>query len=131
MAGQLTKGFKLAHKSGASASTYTNLANCISWPDFGGSKDTIEITTLDSSAHEYMGGLDNYGDDLAFEFLHDKTQFTTLNGLSGTIYWQASFPDGSKATFTGECYVTMNGKTYNEGMTYTLHVMPNSAITWA
>lgn len=136
MAGLLTKGIKLSYKATGS-SDYTDLTNLQEIPDIGGDIDTVEVTTLDDVAHTYINGLEDYGDSLDFVFLYDKTQFTTLKGLSGTINWQVGLPDGtsgaisSKAQFTGECHVRLDGKGTNEALTYTLSITPNSAITWA
>lgn len=132
MAGILTKGIKLSYKSTSTGSTYTDLNNLQSFPDLGGSKDTLEDTVMSSGSHTFTGGLENYGDGLGFGFLYEKTQFTTLNGLTGIQYWQITMPDGTtKATFTGECSVKLDGKGVNELLTYVLTITPNSNIVWS
>ena len=132
MAGTLSKGIKLSYKAG-SASSYTDLTDLQEIPDIGGSADSVEVTTLDDAAHMYINGLKDYGDSLDFTFLYDKTQFTTLNGLSGTITWKVTLPgtSGLTATFDGESSVKLNGVGVNDAITYTLSVKPNSAITFA
>lgn len=77
----ISKGIKLSYIS--TGSTYTDLTNLQSIPDLGGSTDSIEITVLSDAAHTYTAGLKNYGDTIDFVFLYDKTQFTTLSGLTG------------------------------------------------
>ena len=81
----------------------------------------------------YINGLKDYGDSLDFTFLYDKTQFTTLNGLTGTISWKVTLPGtgGATATFDGEPSVRLNGVGVNDAITYTLSVKPSSAITFA
>ena len=125
-------GIKLSYKAG-SASSYTDLTNLQEIPDIGGSADSVEVTTLEDAAHMYINGLKDYGDSLDFTFLYDKTQFTTLNGLSGTISWKVTLPGtgGATATFDGEPSVSLNGVGVNDAITYTLAIKPNSAITWA
>ena len=136
MAGFLSKGIKLSYKAG-SDSSYTDLTNLQEIPDLGGDIDTVEVTTLADGAHTYINGLKDYGDSLDFTFLHDKTQFTTLNGLTGTISWKVSIPDGasgaisSTCTFDGECSVRFNGVGTNDALTYTLSITPNTGMTWA
>ena len=93
MAGTLSKGIKLSYKA-SGGNSYTDLTNLQEIPDLGGSADSVEVTTLDDAAHMYINGLKDYGDSLDFTFLYDKTQFTTLNGLSG--YSPRFAPFGTK-----------------------------------
>lgn len=132
MAGTLSKGIKLSYKA-SGGSSFTDLTNLQEIPDLGGSADSVEVTTLDDAAHMYINGLKDYGDSLDFTFLYDKTQFTTLNGLSGTISWKVTFPGTSAATFTfdGESSVKINSVGVNDAITYTLSVKPSTAITVA
>ena len=132
MAGTLSKGIKLSYKSG-SASSYTDLTNLQEIPDIGGSADSVEVTTLDDAAHMYINGLLDYGDSLDFTFLYDKTQFNTLNGLSGSVSWKVTLPGtgGLTATFDGEPSVRLNSVGVNDAITYTLAIKPSSAIAFA
>lgn len=132
MAGTLSKGTKLSYKAG-SASSYTDLTNLQEIPDLGGEADSVEVTTLDDTAHMYINGLLDYGDSLDFTFLYDKTQFTTLNGLSGTVSWKVTLPGtgGATASFDGEPSVKLNGVGVNDAITYTLSIKPSSGFTWA
>lgn len=132
MAGTLSKGIKLGYKAG-SASSYTDLTNLQEIPDLGGETDSVEVTTLDDAAHMYINGLKDYGDSLDFTFLYDKTQFTTLDGLSGTISWKVTLPGtgGGTCTFDAESSVRLNSVGTNDAITYTLALKPNSAMTWA
>lgn len=124
-----TQGIKLGY--GETKGTYTPLSDCLGIPELGGSKDKIEITTLVSTAHEYMNGLDNYGDSLDFQFLYKDAQFSTLRDLEGKkIYWQVTLPDPSTmaATFEGECAVRLDAAAGNDKVTYTLSITPASKI---
>lgn len=60
----------------------TVLTNLQEIPELGGEVEAIEITTLADAAHMYTDGIKNYGDSLAFKFLYEETQFSTLNGLT-------------------------------------------------
>lgn len=131
MAGTLSKGIKLSYKP--SGGNFTDLTNLQEIPDLGGETDAVEVTTLDDAAHTYINGLKDYGDSLEFTFLYDKTQYTTLNGLSGTVSWKVTLPgtNGLTATWDGESSVKLNSVGVNDAITYTLSVKPSSAITFA
>lgn len=132
MAGTLSKGIKLSYKA-SGGNSFTDLTNLQEIPDIGGSADSVEVTTLDDSAHMYINGLLDYGDSLDFTFLYDKTQFTTLNGLSGSVSWKVTLPgtSGLTATFDGEPSVRLNSVGVNDAITYTLAIKPSSAIAFA
>ena len=126
----ISKGIKLSYKE-ASGSDYTELTNLQEIPDLGGEAEAIEITVLSDAAHMYTDGILNYGDSLAFKFLYDKTQFTTLNGLSGSISWKVELPDGASCSFTGTSSVKLDSVGVNAALTYELSIKPNSAMAWA
>lgn len=126
----ISKGITLSYKNGTGAD-YTELTNLQEIPELGGETESIEITTLADSAHMYTDGLKNYGDSLAFKFLYDKTQFTTLNGLTGATEWKVELPDGATCTFGGSSSVKLDGVGVNAALTYTLAIKPNSEMAWA
>lgn len=131
----ISKGIKLSYKT--SGETYTDLTNLQEIPELGGDTESIEITVLSDAAHMYTNGIKNYGDSLAFKFLYDTIQFTTLNSLSGSVDWKVSLPDGENGaidttcTFSGTCSVKLDGVGVNSALTYTLSIKPNSEMTWA
>lgn len=126
----ISKGIKLSYKA-ASGSQYTELTNLQEIPDLGGEAEAIEITTLADAAHMYTDGILNYGDSLAFKFLYDKEQFTTLTGLTGSNSWKVELPDGATCTFTGTSSVKLDSVGVNAALTYQLSIKPNSAMAWA
>lgn len=123
-------GIKLSYKNGT-AGEYKELTNLQEIPDLGGEKESIEITTLADTAHMYTDGLINYGDSLAFKFLYEKAQFTTLSGLTGAAEWKVELPDGATCTFTGTGSVKLDGAGINAALTYTLAIKPQSEMAWA
>ena len=125
----ISKGIKLSYKSGSE--TFVELTNLQEIPELGGDAEAIEITTLADAAHMYTDGIKNYGDSLAFKFLYEKAQFTTLNGLTDSAQWKVELPDGASCTFSGTCSVKLDGVGVNAALTYTLSVKPNSEMTWA
>lgn len=126
----ISKGITLSYKA-ASGDNYIELTNLQEIPELGGDAEAIEITTLGDAAHMYTDGILNYGDSLAFIFLYEKTQFTTLQGLEGSQDWKVSLPDNSTCSFSGTCSVKLAGVGVNAALTYTLSIKPNSAMTWA
>ena len=125
----ISKGIKLSYKT--DGETYTELTNLQEIPELGGDVEAIEITTLADSAHMYTDGILNYGDSLAFVFLYEKTQFTKLQELTGSVDFKVSLPDNSTCSFSGTCSVKLAGVGVNAALTYTLSIKPNSAMVWA
>lgn len=126
----ISKGIKLSYKNGT-AGDFVELTNLQEIPELGGDKEAIEITTLADAAHMYTDGLLNYGDSLAFKFLYEKTQFTTLNGLTAAAEWKVELPDGATCTFTGTGSVKLDGVGVNAALTYTLAIKPQTEMAWA
>ena len=124
----ISKGITLSYKDSADFIELTNLQEI---PDLGGETESIEITTLADAAHMYTDGLKNYGDSLAFKFLYEGTQFTTLNALTGTKEWKVTLPDGEACTFSGTSSVKLDGVGVNAALTYTLSIKPNTEMAWA
>lgn len=106
------------------------LTNLQEIPELGGDSEAIEITTLADAAHMYTDGIKNYGDSLAFKFLYEKEQFTTLNTTTGVSQWKVELPDGATCSFGGTCSVKLDGVGVNAALTYTLAVKPNSEMVW-
>ena len=130
MAGILTKGIKLSYKS--TGSEYKVLKDLQEVPEIrNGAPEKIEVTTLDSEVKEYIAGLQDSGQDLAFKFLYVKEQFTELNALTTSQDWKVEMPDGVAATFKGTPSVKFDGASANGAITYTLNVTVESAIAFA
>lgn len=125
----ISKGIKLSYKAGEAQ--FVELTNLQEIPELGGDAEAIEITTLADAAHMYTDGIKNYGDSLAFKFLYEKTQFTTLNGLTGEAEWKVELPDGATCTFSGTGSVKLDSVGVNAALTYTLGVKPTSEMAWA
>lgn len=107
------------------------LTNLQEIPELGGEVEAIEITTLADAAHMYVDGIKNYGDSLAFKFLYEDEQFSTLNGLKDSQNWKVELPDGTTCSFGGTCSVKLDGVGVNAALTYTLSIKPNSEMVWA
>ena len=125
------KKTKLSYK--ASGDTYTDLTDLVSIPSLGGTTESIEVTTLADDAHMYIPGLITYGDSIDFKFYwrNGGTQFLALDALDGSIDWKVTLGDGTTATFSGECSVSLEAGEVATAMTYILSIKPNSKITLA
>lgn len=125
----ISKGIKLSYK--ADGEQFVELTNLQEIPELGGETEAIDVTTLADGAYMYMDGLKNYGDSLEFKFLYEKAQFTTLEGLEGTIEWKVELPDATACTFSGTSSVRFEGVGVNSALTYLLAIKPNSEMVWA
>lgn len=130
MAGILSKGITLSYKvDGAEFIALTNLQEI---PEIGnGAREKIEVTTLADDNKQYIAGLGDSGQELAFKFLHEREQFTALAAITETAEWEVALPDGIKATFAGTPSIKMDSASTNAALTYTLTVMVESDITFA
>ena len=126
----ISKGIKLSYKTTSGEANYTPLTNLQEIPDLGGESEAVEITTLEDVAHMYTDGLLNYGDSLAFVFLYETEQFTTLTALEGETEWQVTLPDTTTCSFSGTSSVKLDGVGTNSALTYTLSIKPSSEMTW-
>ena len=124
----LSKGIKLSYSSTGTES-YTDLTDLLEIPSLGGSVDKVDVTTLADASKKYINGIKDYG-DLAFKFNYAKEQFTTLNGLTGSINFKVTLPDTTTATFSGEPSVSLEGVGVGAAMTYTLNISLDSDINF-
>ena len=125
----ISKGITLSYKTDTGAD-YIELTDLQEIPELNGDTEAIEITTLADGARRYTDGIKNYGDSLAFKFLYNKAQFTTLNDL-GEAEWKVTLPDDSACTFGGTGSVKLDGVGVNAALTYTLSIKPNTEMVWA
>lgn len=131
MAGILTKGIGLSYK-GSSGDTYTTLTNLMEIPEIGnGEKEMIDVTVLTDDVKKSIAGLGDSAQTLAFKFLYEETQFTSLIAMEGSIDWKVEMPDGVSATFTGTPSVKFDSAVPNAALTYTLSIGVESKITFA
>ena len=124
----LSKGIKLSYSS-TGTDSYTDLTDLLEIPSLGGSVDKVDVTTLADASKKYINGIKDYG-DLAFKFNYAKEQFTTLNGLTGSINFKVTLPDTTTATFSGEPSVSLEGVGVGAAMTYTLNISLDSDINF-
>lgn len=133
--GVLSQWITLSYADSASGS-FTALNDLQSIPDLGAAPAQVEVTCLGDTARRYMNGIKDFG-NLEFGFLYDKTQFDTLNGITGNKFWKveiSALSGGASAgtfTFEGQPSVRFNGAGINEALTYTLSIALQSDIEFA
>lgn len=135
MAGTLSKGITLGYKVGE-ADTFTILTNLQEIPELknGSTKrEHIDTTVLTDDKKQHILGLqeDDEENELAFKFLYEKAQFETLNGITNSVNWEITLPDGLKASFAGSPSLTLDGVGVSAALTYTLNISVEGEITFA
>jgi len=101
-----TQGFTLGiSATGTSPITYTNVGEIVSFQGFGGAASEIDTTHLQSTAKEFLMGLQDFGTfDIETNYLPADTGqdlMRTAKGNRDLHYLKATFSDASYATFTG------------------------------
>lgn len=130
MAGTLSKGIKLSYK--ASGDAFIELTNLMEIPEIGNNApEKIDVTVLSDDAKKSITGLQDTAQDLAFKFLYEEAQFSTLAGLKGSTEWKVELPDGTTATFTGAPSIKLDGIGVSAAITYTLNVSVESLVAFA
>lgn len=130
MAGTLSKGIKLSYKASGGAS-FNALTNLMEIPEIGNNApEKIDVTVLSDEAKKSITGLQDTAQDLAFKFLYEDAQFTTLAALKGSHEWKVELPDGTAATFTGAPSVKLDGIGVSAAITYTLNVSVESLVAF-
>ena len=131
MAGLLSKGITLGYKAGT-GSTFVELTNLQEIAELGNNApEKIDVTVLSDEAKKSIAGLTDTAQDLAFKFLYEKEQFSTLAELDESCEWQVKLPDGTTATFNATPSVKLAGVGVSAPITYTLTLSVESLIVFA
>ena len=123
-------GIALGYKTDG-ASDFVTLTNLQEIPEIGNNTpEKIDITVLSDTERKYMNGITDVSQDIAFKFLYEDAQFTTLAGLEGSCNWSIDFA-GLTATFKATPNVKLDGVGVNAPLTYTLTLSVESLIEFA
>ena len=122
---------------GTSPNTETLCIN--DYPDLGNEQaDQVEITTLCDDTHQYMDGLKNLPEELAFTCNYSKLLYKEMvkSSYAAEGYWGVYFGDTTgtdgKFQFTGKVTrVVINGSGSGDLRTMTVYIKPTSAISEA
>ena len=75
MAGKVAQGTLLQRESSLGSASFTTIANCKSWDGPSTENPEIDVTSLTSTAKEFVGGLVDYG-ELTLELNFDPNNAT-------------------------------------------------------
>ena len=127
-------------KKGTSGETYTKLIDIKSFPNLGGTPESLETTTLSDPARTYIPGIKSQ-EPLEFTANYTKDEYTALKALEGTeAPYAVRFggtesagevtPTGSdgKFEFNGTLSVSVNSGDVNAVVGMTISILPSSPV---
>ena len=123
--------------------TYTKLEDIISYPDLGGSPETIDVTTLSDRMMTNILGLQS-ADSMEFPILYTPESFAALKKLENSTehyaIWVGGTDDGTTVTptgklgkfsFEGMLNIRMTGAGVNEARKATITLSASTPITFS
>lgn len=135
MAGLLSLNTKIGYKSGAEASTYTDIPNLTEVPEIGGSpgeSGRYHPGGQRKAIYQRYQGLRRPD----FKFLYDNASeganYRIVKGLetAGTLVdWQVSLPDGTAFAFSGYPTVKLDSVSVGAALYFTVSIALNSDVT--
>lgn len=123
VAGVLSKGTTLSYTNAEGEKK--EIAAVKSIPALGTDPEKIEVTHLKSERKAYIKGLQDT-DTLEFAIVYQGDNFKDIYELvetGGAVKWEIEFPDGLKATFTGEPDFKVDGVEVNQALGFNLVVV--------
>ena len=123
----------LSYRTGTSGA-FILIPNLMEVPEFGGTPEKIDVTTLGNHSKRYIPGIRDYG-DLVFQFLYDNSEggnFRTLRKLSEkreAVQFQLTYPDNTAHQFLAQLSVKMDAGTVNGALTFRATMLLQSDIT--
>ena len=127
-------------------SDYSKLVDIKSFPDLGGSPETLDTTTLSDNMTTSIPGIQSL-EALSFDANYEKSEYsklkeqesTDLNAEGGTDYavWFGADSDGNpdghngKFSFKGKMSVNPTGGGVNEVVGMNITIAPSTPITFA
>lgn len=121
-------------KYGAALNSLTKLCKIKSYPDLGGSPETIETTDLEDTFQTFVPGVQSM-ETMEFTCNYNPTDYAAVVSAipaSGEQYYQIEFGDsGAEGKFywQGTHSVRINGGDVNAVREMTITIVPSSAIT--
>lgn len=123
---------KLSYKS--EGSTFTEISYLMEVPEFGGTPEKIDVTTLSDTTKKYIPGTKDFG-DLVFKFLYDNSgegaNYRVLKALEDenkAATFKIEYPDGTTHQFDAIPAVKMDAGALNGALTFSATMMLQSEI---
>nr|DAI00045.1 MAG TPA: tail tube protein [Caudoviricetes sp.]DAQ79368.1 MAG TPA: tail tube protein [Caudoviricetes sp.] len=130
----LANGIKLAFSK--TKGDYQNLVGLKEVPEFGIEPEKVENTTLADKVKKYEFGIGDAG-ELEYKFAYDNTTATSpyrvLRNAADNkekLYFEQTYPDGTKVTFEGQVSVKLGGGGVNSVIEFTLKIALQSELAF-
>ena len=130
----LANGIALSY--GEAKGTYTKLAGLKEVPEFGIEPEKVENTTLEDKVKKYEFGIGDAG-ELEYKFAYDNSStnapYRVLRKAADgkkKLYFEQTYPDGTKVTFEGQVSVKLGGGGVNSVIEFTLKIALQSELTF-
>ena len=130
----LANGIKLAFSK--TKGDYQNLVGLKEVPEFGIEPEKVENTTLADKVKKYEFGIGDAG-ELEYKFAYDNTTTTSPYRVlrkatedKEKLYFEQTYPDGTKVTFEGQVSVKLGGGGVNSVIEFTLKIALQSELTF-
>lgn len=130
----LANGIKLVFSE--TKGNYQNLAGLKEVPEFGIEPEKVENTTLADKVKKYEFGIGDAG-ELEYKFAYDNSSATApyrvlRKAADGKkkLYFEQTYPDGTKVTFEGQVSVKLGGGGVNSVIEFTLKIALQSELTF-
>ena len=130
----LANGIKLAFSK--TKGDYQNLVGLKEVPEFGIEPEKVENTTLADKVKKYECGIGDAG-ELEYKFAYDNTTATSpyrvLRNAADNkekLYFEQTYPDGTKVTFEGQVSVKLGGGGVNSVIEFTLKIALQSELAF-
>ncbi|HEV0909958.1 TPA: phage tail tube protein, partial [Streptococcus pneumoniae] len=130
----LANGIKLAFSE--TKGNYQNLVGLKEVPEFGIEPEKVENTTLADTVKKYEFGIGDAG-ELEYKFAYNNSSATApyrvlRKAADGKkkLYFEQTYPDGTKVTFEGQVSVKLGGGGVNAVIEFTLKIALQSELTF-
>lgn len=130
----LANGIKLAFSK--TKGDYQNLVGLKEVPEFGIEPEKVENTTLADKVKKYEFGIGDAG-ELEYKFAYDNSSATApyriLRNAADNkekLYFEQTYPDGTKVTFEGQVSVKLGGGGVNSVIEFTLKIALQSELAF-
>lgn len=122
-------------KQNSGEKEYVELPSLMEVPEFGGTPEKIDVTTLSDSTKRFVNGITDMG-DLVFKFLYDNSSETSnyrvLKGMqeqNTLTEFKLTYPDGTSHLFSAYVAVKMDAAAVNGALTFSCSMLMQSDIT--
>lgn len=130
----LANGIKLAFSE--TKGNYQNLVGLKEVPEFGIEPEKVENTTLADKVKKYEFGIGDAG-ELEYKFAYDNSSATAPYRVlrkaaddKKKLYFEQTYPDGTKVTFEGQVSVKLGGGGVNSVIEFTLKIALQSELAF-